>query len=49
MATHDQAIVDRLRKRVIYFGDGCIVGDAECGGYYLPEVNAGERQVISDK
>jgi len=47
MATHDQAIVDRLRKRVIYFGDGCIVGDAECGGYYPPDASAGESKVAN--
>jgi len=39
MATHDQAIVDRLRKRVVYFCDGSIAGDAECGGYYQPDAS----------
>ncbi|MHB0938389.1 MAG: cell division ATP-binding protein FtsE [Armatimonadota bacterium] len=42
MATHDQAIVDRLRKRVVYFCDSRIVGDMEGGGYYLPETCADE-------
>jgi len=42
MATHDQAIVDRLRKRVVYFCDSSIVGDVEGGGYYLPETCAGD-------
>ena len=42
MATHDRDIVDRLRKRVIYFCDSRIVGDAEGGGYYLPETCADE-------
>jgi len=37
MATHDRDIVDRLRKRVIYFCDGRIVGDILGGGYYPPE------------
>ena len=36
MATHDRAIVDKLRKRVVYFCDGCIVGDVMGGSYYQP-------------
>ena len=37
MATHDRDIVDKLRKRVIYFCDGRIIGDVIGGGYYPPE------------
>ena len=37
MATHDRDIVDKLRKRVIYFCDGAIAGDVVGGGYYPPE------------
>ena len=36
MATHDREIVDKLRKRVVYFCEGRIAGDAPVGGYYLP-------------
>jgi len=38
MATHDREIVDKLRKRVIYVCDGRVVGDAEAGSYYQPEL-----------
>lgn len=38
MATHDREIVDKLQKRVIYFCDGRIVGDAPEGSYYQPPV-----------
>ncbi len=37
MATHDRDIVDRLRKRVVYFCGGRVVGDAAEGAYYQPE------------
>jgi len=37
MATHDREIVDKLRKRVVYFCDGRIAGDIADGGYYLPQ------------
>jgi len=37
MATHDREIVDKLRKRVIYYCDGGIVGDHPAGSYYLPD------------
>lgn len=36
MATHDRDIVERLRKRVLYFCDGRIIGDVQGGGYYPP-------------
>jgi cell division transport system ATP-binding protein len=42
MATHDREIVDRLRKRVVYFCDGRIAADAECGGYYQPDAGTEE-------
>jgi cell division transport system ATP-binding protein len=34
MATHDRAIVDTLRKRVVYFCGGRIISDAPEGSYY---------------
>lgn len=36
MATHDREIVDKLRKRVVYFCEGRVVGDMPAGGYYPP-------------
>ncbi len=33
VATHDQAIVDRFQKRVIYLQDGMIAGDVKKGAY----------------
>lgn len=33
MATHDSAIVDQMRRRVIELVDGRIVRDEECGAY----------------
>ena len=40
MATHDRDVVDRLRKRVIYFCAGQIIADLEEGGYYPPAEDA---------
>jgi cell division transport system ATP-binding protein len=37
MATHDRDLVDTLRKRVVYFCGGRIIGDDPNGGYYPPE------------
>lgn len=35
IATHDDRIVNRLKKRVVTFKDGRIVSDKEGGGYEL--------------
>ncbi len=43
MATHDREIVDKLRKRVIYFCDGRIIGDEPAGSYYQPACPAGDE------
>ena len=43
MATHDREIVDRWKRRVIYFCEGSVLADMEQGGYYPPclaELNA---------
>ncbi|HHV71550.1 MAG TPA: cell division ATP-binding protein FtsE, partial [Clostridia bacterium] len=34
VATHDQAIVDRMQKRVIALENGTVVRDEEKGGYH---------------
>ena len=47
MATHDRDIVDRLRKRVVYFCNGRIAGDIESGGYYQPDLCCTEEDAIS--
>lgn len=36
MATHDREIVDKLRKRVIYFSENRVIADVSVGGYYPP-------------
>jgi cell division transport system ATP-binding protein len=44
VATHNQAVVDRMRRRVIRLEDGRIVTDEERGYYYL---GLGQGQVLS--
>ena len=44
VATHNQAVVDRMRRRVIRLEDGRIVTDEERGYYYL---GLGQSQVLS--
>lgn len=39
MATHDQAIVNRMKKRVLVIKDGMLVGDYEKGSYKFDEKN----------
>lgn len=44
VATHNQAVVDRMRRRVVRLEDGKIVTDRERGYYYL---GLGQGQVLS--
>ena len=44
VATHNQAVVDRMRRRVIRLEDGKIITDEERGYYYL---GLGQGQVLS--
>lgn len=44
VATHNQAVVDRMRRRVVRLEDGRIVTDEERGYYYL---GLGQSQVLS--
>ncbi|HEY1866768.1 MAG TPA: cell division ATP-binding protein FtsE [Candidatus Cybelea sp.] len=44
VATHNQAVVDRMRRRVIRLQDGRITTDEERGYYYL---GLGQSQVLS--
>jgi cell division transport system ATP-binding protein len=44
VATHNQAVVDRMRRRVVRLDDGKIVTDEERGYYYL---GLGQTQVLS--
>ncbi|HEY1653502.1 MAG TPA: cell division ATP-binding protein FtsE [Candidatus Tumulicola sp.] len=44
VATHNQAVVDRMRRRVIRLEDGRIVTDEERGYYYL---GLGQDQILS--
>jgi cell division transport system ATP-binding protein len=44
VATHNQAVVDRMRRRVVRLEDGKIVTDEERGYYYL---GLGQGQVLS--
>lgn len=44
VATHNQAVVDRMRRRVIRMEDGKIITDEERGYYYL---GLGQGQVLS--
>jgi cell division transport system ATP-binding protein len=44
VATHNQAVVDRMRRRVVRLDDGRIVTDEERGYYYL---GLGQSQVLS--
>ncbi len=44
VATHNQAVVDRMRRRVVRLDDGRIVTDEERGYYYL---GLGQGQVLS--
>ena len=44
VATHNQAVVDRMRRRVIRLDDGRIVRDEERGYYFL---GLGQAQVFS--
>jgi cell division transport system ATP-binding protein len=44
VATHNQAVVDRMRRRVVRLADGRITADEERGYYYL---GLGQGQVLS--
>jgi cell division transport system ATP-binding protein len=44
VATHNQAVVDRMRRRVVRLDDGRIVTDEERGYYYL---GLGQDQILS--
>jgi cell division transport system ATP-binding protein len=44
VATHNQAVVDRMRRRVVRLEDGRITTDEERGFYYL---GLGQTQVLS--
>jgi cell division transport system ATP-binding protein len=44
VATHNQAVVDRMRRRVVRLEDGRIVTDEERGYYYL---GLGQDQILS--
>ncbi|MBV8067550.1 MAG: cell division ATP-binding protein FtsE [Candidatus Eremiobacteraeota bacterium] len=44
VATHNQAVVDRMRRRVVRLEDGRITTDEERGYYYL---GLGQSQVLS--
>ncbi len=44
VATHNQAVVDRMRRRVVRLDDGRITTDEERGFYYL---GLGQTQVLS--
>jgi cell division transport system ATP-binding protein len=44
VATHNQAVVDRMRRRVVRLDDGRITTDEERGYYYL---GLGQGQVLS--
>jgi len=44
VATHNQAVVDRMRRRVVRLEDGRITADEERGYYYL---GLGQTQVLS--
>jgi len=44
VATHNQAVVDRMRRRVVRLDDGRITTDEERGYYYL---GLGQTQVLS--
>lgn len=44
VATHNQAVVDRMRRRVVRLEDGRIATDEERGYYYL---GLGQSQVLS--
>ncbi|OPZ86579.1 MAG: Cell division ATP-binding protein FtsE [bacterium ADurb.Bin429] len=37
VATHDNAMVDRMLRRVVYMCGGRIVGDHPAGSYYQPD------------
>jgi energy-coupling factor transporter ATP-binding protein EcfA2 len=43
-ATHNAAIVDRLRRRVIRMEDGKVVSDEDRGYYFLGDVTHGLGQ-----
>jgi energy-coupling factor transporter ATP-binding protein EcfA2 len=47
MATHDDDLVDRARRRVVELVDGRVVRD-EAGGAYLHVVEAARRAAGSD-
>lgn len=44
VATHNQAVVDRMRRRVVRLDDGRIVTDEERGYYFL---GLGQSQILS--
>ncbi len=44
VATHNQAVVDRMRRRVVRMEDGRIITDEERGYYYL---GLGQGQILS--
>jgi cell division transport system ATP-binding protein len=37
MATHDHAIVDAMKRRVVALDDGRVTRDDETGGYEAPQ------------
>jgi energy-coupling factor transporter ATP-binding protein EcfA2 len=44
MATHDHAIVDQTRKRVVEFERGKVVRDEQQGGY-VEQTTTGEQEL----
>ena len=44
VATHNSAVVDRMRRRVVRMEDGRVVTDEERGYYYL---GLGQEQILS--
>jgi cell division transport system ATP-binding protein len=44
VATHDKAMVDRMRRRVIEVSQGRIVRDERIGGYSSGDLNQSTRE-----
>jgi cell division transport system ATP-binding protein len=40
VATHNQAVVDRMRRRVVRLDDGRVVTDEERGFYFVDQIRA---------
>jgi cell division transport system ATP-binding protein len=49
MATHDRALVDALRRRVVRFAAGRLVADEEHGGYLPAGVAVGAQTELSSR